>query len=240
MARSSNPALRDRIFYDNLVHGTSETMTIHGTIDKSIILLFLVIISATFIWNYSPIPAVILFGLLFGGFGVAIVTILKPALAPFSSPVYAVLEGALLGSISFMMNSQYPGIVSEAVFLTFGVFFLLLLVFRTRIIKVTETFKLVVFGSTGAIALLYLANIVLTIFHMPIGFINEGGILGIGFSLLVIVIASLNLIVDFDYIEKGAKQGLPKYVEWYAAFALMVTLIWLYLEILRLLGKAKR
>lgn len=240
MDRSSNPALRDQIFYDNQVYGTSETMTIHGTIDKTIILLFLVIVSAAFTWNYSPLPGIVLLGLVLGGFAVALLTIFKPNLAPFSSPLYSILEGAFLGSFSALMNTEYPGIVSQAIILTFGVFFLLLVVFRTRLIKVTETFKLVVFGATGAIAMLYLANIVLSMFNMPIGFINEGGILGIGFSLVVIVIASLNLIVDFDYIEKSAEEGLPKYIEWYAAFALMVTLIWLYLEILRLLAKTRR
>jgi uncharacterized YccA/Bax inhibitor family protein len=240
MAKSSNPALREQIFYDNLVAGTPEPMTIHGTIDKCLILLGIVIISAALTWNFSPLSPGLLILLVFGGFGVAILTILKPTLAAYTSPFYAALEGAVLSSISFMMNAQYPGIVSQAVILTFGVFFLLLLVFRTRLIKVTETFKLVVLGSTGAIALLYIVNIVLTMFNLPIGFITEGGILGIGFSLFVVVIASLNLIVDFDYIEKGAGQGLPRYVEWYAAFALIITLIWLYLEILRLLGKARR
>jgi uncharacterized YccA/Bax inhibitor family protein len=180
------------------------------------------------------LPAVIL------GFIVAIATIFKPEWSPFTSPVYAVLEGVILGAISALMNTMYPGIVGQAVILTFGVFVLLLVVFSTRLIRVTEKFKLVVIGATGAIALLYIANIVLSFFGMPIGFINEGGWLGIGFSLVVVVVASLNLILDFDYIEKGVEHGLPKHMEWYAAFALLVTLVWLYLEILRLLAKMRR
>jgi uncharacterized YccA/Bax inhibitor family protein len=138
------------------------------------------------------------------------------------------------------MNTIYPGIVVQAIALTFGIFVLLLIVFRMRLIRVTKTFQLVVVGATGAIALLYLANIVLSMFGMPIGFIHEGGWLGIGFSLVVVVVASLNLILDFNYIEQGVEHGLPKHMEWYASFALLVTLVWLYLEILRLLAKTRR
>ncbi len=240
MERSSNPALRDQLFYDNLVHGTENKMTLQGTINKTLLLLFLVIAAAALVWENFVLlmpfilPAAIL------GFLVAIATIFKPEWSPFTSPVYAVLEGVILGAISAMMNTMYPGIVGQAVILTFGVFFLLLVVFSTRLIRVTETFKLVVIGATGAICLLYIANLVLSFFGMPIGFINEGGWLGIGFSLVVVVVASLNLILDFDYIEKGVEHGLPKHMEWYAAFALLVTLVWLYLEILRLLAKMRR
>ena len=240
MERSSNPALRDQLFYDNLVHGTMNKMTLQGTINKTLLLLFLVIAAAALVWENFVLlmpfilPAVIL------GFIVAIATIFKPEWSPFTSPVYAVLEGVILGAISALMNTVYPGIVGQAVILTFGVFVLLLVVFSTRLIRVTETFKLVVIGATGAICLLYIANLVLSFFGMPIGFINEGGWLGIGFSLVVVVVASLNLILDFDYIEKGVEHGLPKHMEWYAAFALLVTLVWLYLEILRLLAKMRR
>ena len=240
MERSSNPALRDQLFYDNLVHGTENQMTLQGTINKTLLLLFLVIVSAAVTWEYFPDAGIFLIGAALGGFVVAIITIFKPAYSPFTSPVYAVLEGVFLGGVSVWMNTMYPGIVGQAVMLTFGVFVLLLVVFSTRLIRVTETFKLVVIGATGAIALLYIANIVLSMFGMPIGFINDGGWLGIGFSLVVVVVASLNLILDFDYIEKGVEHGLPKHMEWYAAFALLVTLVWLYLEILRLLAKMRR
>lgn len=240
MDRSSNPALRDQLFYDTLVNGTENKMTLQGTINRTLFLLFLVIASAALVWeNFALLmpfilPAVIL------GFIVAIATIFRPEWSPFTSPLYAVLEGVILGAISALMNTVYPGIVGQAVILTFGVFVLLLVVFSTRLIRVTETFKLVVIGATGAIALLYIANLVLSFFGMPIGFINEGGWLGIGFSLVVVVVASLNLILDFDYIEKGVQHGLPHHMEWYAAFALLVTLVWLYLEILRLLAKMRR
>jgi uncharacterized YccA/Bax inhibitor family protein len=240
MERSSNPALRDQLFFDNLVQGTGNRMTLQGTINKTLLLLFLVIAAAALVWeNFALLmpfilPAVIL------GFIVAIVTIFRPEWSPVTSPVYAVLEGVILGAISALMNTVYPGIVGQAVILTFGVFVLLLVVFSSRLIRVTGTFRLVVIGATGAICLLYIANIILSFFGMQIGFIHESGWLGIGFSLVVVVVASLNLILDFDYIEKGVEHGLPKHMEWYAAFALLVTLVWLYLEILRLLAKIRR
>jgi uncharacterized YccA/Bax inhibitor family protein len=242
MARSSNPALRDQVFYDNQFLDTHNPMTIQGTIDKTLILLFLLVISAALTWEYFPGPFsfILMIGAMIGGLVTALVIIFRPESSPFASPVYAVFEGVVLGAISAYMNLQYPGIVAQAVALTFGVFFLLLIVFKTRLVRVTETFKLVVIGATGAIMLLYIANLILGIFGMPLGFINGGGLFGIGFSLVVIIVASLNLILDFDYIEKGVEHGLPKYIEWYAAFALLVTLVWLYLEILRLLGKLKR
>jgi uncharacterized YccA/Bax inhibitor family protein len=240
MDRSSNPALRDEIFYNNQCNGTVTPMTIQGTIDKTLILLFLVIAAAAVTWEYFPGSFLLMLGGAVGGFVIALVTIFKPDWSPFTSPVYAILEGIVLGGVSVWMNTAYPGIVAQAIALTFGVFVLLLIVFRTGLVRVTETFKLIVIGATGAIALLYIANIVLSLFGMPIGFINEGGWLGIGFSLVVVVVASLNLILDFDYIEKGVENGLPKHYEWYASFALLITLVWLYLEILRLLGKLRR
>ena len=240
MGRSSNPALRDDIFYRSLLTDTNNLMTVQGTINKTLILLALVIVSAALVWeNYSVVLPLLLPAMI-GGLVVAVITIFRQEWSPFTAPIYAVLEGVILGGISGFMNVMYPGIVVQAVALTFGVFFLLLIVFSTRLIRVTEKFRLVVIGATGAIALLYLADIVLGFFGRPVGFIHESGLLGIGFSLFVVVIASLNLILDFDYIEKGVEHGAPKYLEWYGAFALLVTLVWLYLEILRLLGKLRR
>ncbi|MDD1681531.1 MAG: Bax inhibitor-1/YccA family protein [Methanoregula sp.] len=240
MGRSSNPALRDDIFYRSLLTDANNVMTIQGTINKTLILLALVIVSAALVWeNYSVVLPLLLPAMI-GGLVVAVITIFRQEWSPFTAPIYAVLEGVILGGISGFMNVMYPGIVVQAVALTFGVFFLLLIVFSTRLIRVTEKFRLVVIGATGAIALLYLADIVLGFFGRPVGFIHESGLLGIGFSLFVVVIASLNLILDFDYIEKGVEHGAPKYLEWYGAFALLVTLVWLYLEILRLLGKLRR
>lgn len=240
MGRSSNPALRDDIFYRSLLTDTNNMMTIQGTINKTLILLALVIISAALVWENYLVVLPFLLPAMIGGLVVAVITIFRQEWSPFTAPAYAVLEGVILGGISGFMNVMYPGIVVQAVALTFGVFFLLLIVFSTRLIQVTETFKLVVIGATGAIALLYLADIVLGFFGRPVGFIHESGFLGIGFSLFVVVIASLNLILDFDYIKKGVEHGSPKYLEWYGAFALLVTLVWLYLEILRLLGKLRR
>jgi len=240
MGRSSNPALRDDIFYRSLLTDTNNMMTVQGTINKTLILLALVIISAALVWENYLVVLPFLLPAMIGGLIIAVITIFRQEWSPFTAPAYAVLEGVILGGISGFMNVMYPGIVVQAVALTFGVFFLLLIVFSTRLIQVTETFKLVVIGATGAIALLYLADIVLGFFGRPVGFIHESGFLGIGFSLFVVVIASLNLILDFDYIKKGVEHGSPKYLEWYGAFALLVTLVWLYLEILRLLGKLRR
>ncbi|OPX63329.1 MULTISPECIES: Bax inhibitor-1/YccA family protein [unclassified Methanoregula] len=240
MERSSNPALRDEIFYRSLLNGTEDLMTVQGTINKTLVLLCIVLVTAALVWNSYSIVFPIIIPAMIGGLIVALVTIFRQQWSPYTAPVYALFEGIILGGISGYMDALYPGIVVQAVALTFGVFFLLLIVFSTRLIQVTEKFRLVVIAATGAIALLYIADIVLGFFGRPVGFVHESGIFGIGFSLVVIVIASLNLILDFDYIEKGVEHGAPRYLEWYGAFALLVTLVWLYLEILRLLGKMRR
>jgi uncharacterized YccA/Bax inhibitor family protein len=240
MERSSNPALRDQIFFGAQYYDNCNAMTLQGTINKTLILLFLTIISAVIAWANLTIFISFIFPAAIVGFIIAIITIFKPNWSPFLAPVYAILEGIVLGTFSAIMNYIYPGIVAQTVALTFGVFFLLLIVFSTQLIRVTETFKLIVIGATGAIALLYLANIVMSIFDMQIGFINEGGWFGIAFSLVIVVVASLNLILDFDYIMKGVENALPRYIEWYAAFSLLLTLVWLYLEMLRLLTKIKQ
>jgi len=240
MDRSSNPALRDDIFYRSLLSDTDNLMTVQGTINKTLLLLALVLISAALVWENYAVVLPFLLPAMIGGFVVALITIFRQQWSPFTAPVYALFEGVFLGGISGFMDAAYPGIVVQAVILTFGVFFLLLIVFSTRLIQVTEKFRLVVIGATGAIMLLYLADIALGFFGRPVGFIHESGLLGIVFSLFVVVIASLNLILDFDYIEKGVEHGAPKYLEWYGAFALLVTLVWLYLEILRLLAKMRR
>ncbi|HST45904.1 MAG TPA: Bax inhibitor-1/YccA family protein, partial [Luteimonas sp.] len=157
--------------------------------------------------------------------------------APVTAPMYALVEGFFLGAISAMYNHMYNGIVLQAVMLTMGTLFALLFAYRSGLIKATENFKLGVVAATGGIALVYLATIVLGMFNINIPLIHESGLVGIGFSLVVIVIAALNLVLDFDFIETGAEQNAPKYMEWYGAFGLMVTLVWLYLEFLRLLSK---
>jgi uncharacterized YccA/Bax inhibitor family protein len=175
-----------------------------------------------------------------GGFVVALVTIFKKSWAPALSPVYAALEGLALGSISAIYEARYPGIVFQAVALTIGTLATMLIAYKTRAIKATENFKLGVVAATGAIALVYVMSAVLGLFGINVGFMHSAGWLGIGISLLVVFVAALNFVLDFDFIEKGAEQGAPKYMEWYGAFGLLVTLVWLYLEILRLLSKLNR
>jgi uncharacterized YccA/Bax inhibitor family protein len=238
MMRSGNPVLRADTFTRAKAAG-SGAMTIQGAVNKTFILLFLTVFSASWVWDnpvrFLPLlmPAVI------GGAIVAFITIFKKEWAPVTSVLYALIEGVVLGAISAVMERSYPGIVIQAVGLTFSVLFCLLIAYKSRMIKVTDNFRLGVVAATGGIALLYIISMVMGIFGARIPFIHESGPLGIGFSLFVVVIASLNLVLDFDFIEKGAECQVPKYMEWYAAFGLMVTLIWLYLEILRLLAKTR-
>jgi uncharacterized YccA/Bax inhibitor family protein len=218
-------------------------MTIEGTVNRVGILLVLMLIPAAYMWNkvlgaWDPSAAMgtAMIGAI-GAFILAIVTVFKKTWAPVTAPMYAVLEGLFLGAISGVFNQMYPGIAMQAIALTIGTLFTLLLAYRSGLIRATENFKLGVVAATGGIALLYLVNIVLRFFGTSIPFIHESGTVGILFSLFVVVIAALNLVLDFDFIESGAEMGAPKYMEWYAAFGLMVTLVWLYLEILRLLAK---
>lgn len=237
MMRSGNPALRTDTFTKVRSYDSSGTMTVEGTTNKTLILLFLTMFSASWVWG-DPIKFIpFLIPILFGGFGIALVTIFKKEWSPVTSPIYAVIEGIFLGVISSMMESKFPGIVMQAVGLTFGVLFALLVAYKSKMIKVTDNFRLGVVAATGGIAILYFISIIMGFFGARIPFIHESGPLGIGFSLFVVVIASLNLVLDFDFIEKGAEYNAPKYMEWYGAFGLLVTLIWLYIEILRLLAK---
>ncbi|MFM1767934.1 MAG: hypothetical protein RJA22_463 [Verrucomicrobiota bacterium] len=240
MMRTSNPALSEKAFKDAI--GTSgRPMTLDGTVNKTGILLVLAVLSALFTWNkFATDPASSMAWVLGGAIGglvVALVLIFKKTLAPVLAPAYALLEGLVLGGVSAMYNAKFEGIVLQAVLLTFGTLFALLLAYRARIIRVTENFRLGLFAATGAIALVYLVGFVMSFFGKQIPYIHESGMIGIGFSLVVVVIAALNLVLDFDFIEQGVSQGAPKYLEWYAGFGLLVTLIWLYLEILRLLAK---
>ena len=181
-------------------------------------------------------PGLMIFGAI-GGFIVAIVTIFKKNWAPITVPIYAILEGLFLGGISQIFEKQFPGIVTQAIILTLGILGALLIAYKTKLIKPTENFKLGVSAATGGIFLVYLINFIMGFFGSSIPMIHESGLMGIGFSIFVVIIAALNLVLDFDFIEQGVELGAPKYMEWYGAFGLMVTLIWLYLEILRLLAK---
>lgn len=255
MLRSSNPALKDSTFLDlssgSVVAGDAGTMTLNGTVNKTGMLLLMTVLTAAFAWSQTMVetpeglqvaPGAMgyLLGGGIGGFVLALVTIFKKQWSPVTAPLYALVEGLFLGAISAIYNAQFQGIVLQAVMLTFGIMFALLFAYRSGLIKATENFKLGVAAATGGIALIYIATIGLGLFGIKIPFIHESGLIGIGFSLFVVVIASLNLVMDFDFIENGVEAGAPKYMEWYGAFGLMVTLVWLYLELLRLLSKLRR
>lgn len=238
--RSGNPALSSDTFARDFAAPGEQRMTLGGTVNKTGLSLFILLITASYIWNRGPsdpaLPIWMLGGVI-GGLIVAIATTFKKTWAPVTTPMYAALEGVALGGISVIMEVRYPGIVSQAVFLTFGTLAALLLAYRSGLVKATENFKLGIFAATGGIALLYLVSFVLGFFGMSVPLIHSSGTWGIMFSLFVVVIAALNLVLDFDFIETGVERGAPKYMEWYGAFGLLVTLVWLYLEILRLLGK---
>ncbi len=244
LMRTSNPALNDQAFRGAGV-AIGEPMTLQGTVNKTGVLLLCVIATAAWTWNiflrsHSPESAMSLAmvgGI--GGFIFALVTIFKKTWAPVTAPIYALLEGLVLGGISAMFELRFPGIAIQAVSLTFGTLVVLLLAYRSGLIPVTEKFKMGVVAATGGIALFYLVSMVLGFFGVHFTTINGAGPIGIGFSVFVVIIASLNLVLDFDFIESGVRAGAPKYMEWYGAFGLMVTLIWLYFEILRLLSKLR-
>ena len=233
--RSGNPVLSKSTFSNS--SSITENMTINGTVNKTAISLLLLV--GTGYLTFNTINPAILIACGIGGFIVAIVTVFKKEWAPITVPVYAILEGGLLGGISFMYNSLYDGIVTNAIFLTVGILLSLLIAYRSGYIKPTENFKLGIFAATGGIAIVYLINFIMGFFGSSMGImqIDNASPMSIGFSIVVVIIAALNLVLDFDFIEEGAEKGAPKYMEWYGAFGLLVTLIWLYLEILRLLAK---
>ncbi len=262
MMRTSNPALNESVFR---VQSTSATdvMTLEGTASKTMMLLGIVVLVAGIVWKmvYPAIAAagaevvqqqgymrgltvvppncwLFFIGGAIGGLVAAIVTIFKPTLAPISAPVYAAFEGLFLGAFSAIFEFMYPGIVPMAVVITFGTLATLLVAYRFRLVKATENFKLGVVAATGGIALVYLVSFVMSMFGGGgLGIIHSTSWMSIGFSAFVVVIAALNLVLDFDFIESGVEHGAPKYMEWYAGFGLLVTLIWLYIEIVRLLAK---
>lgn len=241
--RSGNPALNKSSFdsFSRTSRGAeiNEVMTIKGTVDKTAIGLFLLILSAYY--SFGPDMTYLIPIGVFGGLIVAIITIFKKEWSPITVPIYAILEGLAMGSISYMFNQAYEGIVMQAIGLTLGILASLLLAYRSGMIKVTENFKLGIIAATGGILLVYIANIIMSFFGASISVLDptNSSLMSIGFSLFIVVIASLNLVLDFDFIEEGAEKGAPKYMEWYGAFGLLVTLIWLYLEILKLLSKLR-
>jgi len=248
IGRSSNPVLSQKAFNANTYTASyTEVMTLNGTINKSIAMLLLVVVGAMYTWKIffgaatlETGSALVLKWMLIGGIGgfvFSLITIFKKEWAYVTAPIYAILEGLFLGALSAFFEARYPGMVMQAVSLTFGTLFVMLFGYRTGIIKVTQKLRSGIIAATGAVALVYFISIIFSFFGASNLIINSNGILGIGISIVIVVIAALNLVLDFDFIAKGSEAGLPKYMEWYAAFGLMITLVWLYIEILRLLSK---
>lgn len=243
--RTSNPALKEGVWREAGVATTTESMTVQGAAMKSLVLVLVTTFAAAFTWNAVLsgnraifLPAVLVGGI--GGFIVAMVTIFKPTFAPVTAPLYAVLEGLMLGAISAMYQAQYAGLPAQAIGLTLLTFLAMLFLYRTRIIRVTERFRFGVTAAMGGIFLFYLASFILGFFGVQMPLIHSSGTFGIIFSLVVVGVAALTLMLDFDMIERGAEQRAPKFMEWYGAFSVLVSVIWLYLELLRLLSKLQR
>jgi uncharacterized YccA/Bax inhibitor family protein len=244
LMKTSNPALSSQVF-QNEHAAFGESMTLDGTVNKTGILLVCAGLSAAWAWHVfmqtrsaASVLPLMWIGLL-GGLVFAMITIFKKTWAPVTAPVYSLLEGLALGSISAVLEVRYPGIAMQSVGLTFGTLLVLLLAYRSGLIPVTQKFRLGIVAATGAIMLLYIAEFALGFFGIHFSSINGNGMIGIGFSVVVVIIAALNLVLDFDFIESGVRAQAPKYMEWYGAFGIMVTLVWLYIEILNLLAKVR-
>lgn len=238
----SNPIL-NKAFDDSYAEPSQETMSVAGTIDRAALLFAILVIAAGWTWNlyFTGGSTSSYLGLgLIGGFIIALIIIFARHLAPYLSPVYAACEGLALGAISASYQGLYNGIVAQAVLVTICIMGVMFFLYRTRIIKATRRFWIGVTAATFGVMLFYLINLILSFFNIAVPYLNDTGLVGLVISIVIIAIASLNLILDFDVIERGAETGQPKYMEWYAAFGLMVTLVWLYLEVLRLLGNRRR
>ena len=244
----SNPTLREDTFLDLRMSGDrTNSMTIQGTVYKTLLLLLVALLSSLWTWmefyksgsNGAAVTPYLTIGIL-GGLIAALVTIFKKTWAPVTAPIYAFFEGLFIGGISAQMEMAFPGLVIQAAGLTFGTLFAMLLAYQSGWIQATEKFKFGVIAATGGIAVVYLATFILSFFGIQSSFMYDSSLFSIGISLFVVVIAALNFIIDFDFIENGVRQNVPKYMEWYGAFALMVTLIWLYIEFLRLLSKLRQ
>jgi uncharacterized YccA/Bax inhibitor family protein len=248
IARTSNPAFSNKFFERTYTDVTDDTvMTLRGTVNKSFLMTLLVILGASYTWRIffqNPNPEVIPPSLItymavggIGGFIMSLVIMFRPVSSPWAAPIYAVLEGLFLGAVSAFFEFRMHGIVIQAAALTFLTLVTMLFLYRSGIIKVTEKFRMGVFAATGGIALMYLAGFILGLFGVNFPMMHSGGTLGIVVGIVICGVAALNLVLDFDLIERGAENHLPKFMEWYSAFALMLTLVWLYLEILRLLSR---
>ena len=248
MNRSGNPGLNDRTFISQPLVGYGEQrMTLQGTVNKSFLLLVVLLAGALWPWSQymatggdtAAVGVSVMVGLI-GGAVLGLIMSFKPTMAQYLAIPYAGLEGLALGGFSAIMERKYPGVAIQAVALTFAVFAVMLVAYRAGLIRATERFRAVVIGATGAIALMYLVSMVLGLFHVDTSAMFGNTSLSIGISLVVVCVAALNLILDFDFIESGAAHGVPRYMEWYSAFALLLTMVWLYMEILRLLANSRR
>jgi len=253
MLRTSNPALNEKAFKGFDLVEDSTTMTLSGTVNKTAMLLLLLVLGAGWTWHLTfaaaaqaakgMLPIAPVAPWLIGGLIVGLICSLciyfRPQWAPVAAPIHAIAEGLFLGVISALLEMRFELIVVQAVGLTISVLAALLMAYKSGLIRATENFKLGVCAATGAIGLVYLVGFILSFFGVRIPYIHEAGLIGICFSLFVVVIASLNLVLDFDFIEEGVNRGAPKYMEWYGAFGLLVTLVWLYIEVLRLLMKLR-
>lgn len=247
--RTGNPALSEKVFEESVEQAgvNQPPMTLSGAVTKSYLLLGTTALSGGLTWHYAfaaphGTAAILPWagGAALIGFCIAMVIIFNRRLAPALALFYAIFEGLCLGGLSAHYESAFPGIVMQSVGLTFGVFLSLLLGYSSRMIQPSENFKLGVIAATGGICLLYIFNWITTVFfHLPVPFLHDSGWLGIGVSIFIVIVAALNLVLDFDFIEEGVRNRAPKYMEWYSAFGLLVTLVWLYLEILRLISKAR-
>ena len=245
--KTGNPGLNDKTFAGLPRPAlASERMTLQGTIHKSFLLL--VVLMAAALWPWSQFlatgnPGVVLLPVMVGAIGglvLALIISFRPMTAPYLAVPYAALEGLVIGGISAVLEKKYPGIAIQATALTFAVLAVLLLAYSTGLIQVTQRFRAIVVGATGAIFLLYLVTMVLNLFHVATPFMYDSSALSIGLSLIIVGVAALNLVLDFDLIQSGVAQGAPRFMEWYGAFGLLVTLVWLYMEILRLLSKVRQ
>jgi uncharacterized YccA/Bax inhibitor family protein len=240
---SSNPTLTEKSFNRSMAIPGMDTMTMKGTLNRFGFLFLMVMATSFYVWNEASVGNSVQGYMLTGGIGgfiLALVLIFKQQWAQYLAPAYALLEGFLVGGISAVYNNAFakiaPGIVMQAVVLTFGTAITMFALYKFGVIRATERFKSILFAAMGGIMVFYLLTFVLSLFDVDIPMLHQGSLMSIGISLVIVVVAALSLILDFDRIEQGAAMGAPKYMEWFCAFGLLVTLVWLYLEILRLLG----
>ncbi len=240
--RSANPALSADAFRQAMASAGEARMTVRGTVQKTGLCLLIAMLTASYAWGVAPESGLLtplMIGGTVGGFITALIIIFKNHMAPTLTPVYAALEGLAMGAISSVFEAQYPGLVSQAVLSTFGVLGAMLFAYQTKLIQPTEKFKMGVFAATAGIAIFYLFAMLMSMFGSGPSLLMSSSPMGIGLSVFIVIVAALNLVMDFEFIESGAKAGAPQYMEWFGAFGLMVTLVWLYMEMLRLLAKLR-